>query len=95
MSKEQKPNVEEQLEDPEFIRLVAQEDLILDVTETLCWLMEKEEVPKQELATRLGKSEGFVSLLLLGGRQLTLRTVADVLHALGYAATFSVRHKGG
>jgi transcriptional regulator with XRE-family HTH domain len=76
--------LDEYLEDDEFRRLFAQEDLILEVTETLCELLEKEKISRTELADRLGKSKGFISQLLNGGRNLTLRTVADILHVLGY-----------
>ena len=51
--------LDEYLEDEEFRRLFAQEDLILEVTETLCELLEKEKVSRKELADRLGKSKGF------------------------------------
>lgn len=76
--------LEEYLKDEEFRRLFAQEDLIMEVTETLCELLENEKVSRKELADRLGKSKGFISQLLNGGRNLTLRTVADILHVLGY-----------
>jgi len=78
--------LDEYLKDDEFRRLFAQEDLILEVTEKLCELLEKEKISRKELADRLGKSKGFVSQLLNGGRNLTLRTVADILHVLGYRA---------
>jgi len=77
------------LEDPEFAKLLAQGDLIMEVTETLCELLEKEKVSRKELAERLGKSKGFISQLLNGGRNLTLRTVADILHVLGYKITLT------
>jgi transcriptional regulator with XRE-family HTH domain len=80
----EKTLLEEYLEDPEFAKLMAQEDLIMEVTETLCELLEKEKISRKELADRLGKSKGFISQLLNGGRNLTLRTVADILHVLGY-----------
>ncbi len=70
--------------DPEFRKLLAQEELILEVTEVLCELLEQEKISRKELADRLGKSKGFVSQLLNGGRNLTLRTVADIIHVLGY-----------
>ncbi|MFZ5450412.1 MAG: helix-turn-helix domain-containing protein [Thermodesulfobacteriota bacterium] len=85
----EKTLMEEYLEDPEFARLVAQGDLIMEVTETLCELLEKENISRKELADRLGKSKGFVSQLLNGGRNLTLRTVADILHVLGYKVTLT------
>jgi transcriptional regulator with XRE-family HTH domain len=77
------------MNDPEFRRLLAQEELILEVTEVLCGLLEDEKIPKKELADRLGKTKGFVSQLLNGGRNLTLRTVADILHVLGYKVTLT------
>jgi transcriptional regulator with XRE-family HTH domain len=80
----EKTLLEEYLEDPEFAKLMAQGDLIMEVTETICGLLEKEKVSRKELADRLGKTKGFVSQLLNGGRNLTLRTVADILHVLGY-----------
>ncbi len=76
--------MEKYTQDPQFARLLAQEELILEVTEALCGLLEKEGVSRAQLARRLGKSKGFVSQLLGGGRNLTLRTLADVLGALGY-----------
>jgi transcriptional regulator with XRE-family HTH domain len=72
------------MKDPEFRKLLAQEELILEVTETICDILEKEKISRKGLADRLGKSKGFISQLLNGGRNLTLRTVADILHVLGY-----------
>lgn len=80
----EKTLLDKYLEDPEFARLMAQGDLIMEVTETLCELLEKEKISRKELADRLGKTKGFVSQLLNGGRNLTLRTVADILHVLRY-----------
>jgi len=90
MKKEpEKTLLEEYLEDPEFAKLMARGELIMEVTETLCELLEKEKVSRKELADRLGKSKGFISQLLNGGRNLTLRTVADILHVLGYKLALS------
>jgi transcriptional regulator with XRE-family HTH domain len=77
-------SVIDDMNDPEFRKLLAQEELILEVTETICELLEDEKVSRKGLADRLGKTKGFVSQLLNGGRNLTLRTVADILHVLGY-----------
>jgi len=85
----EKTLLEKYLEDPEFARLMAQGDLIMEVTETICELLEKEKISRKELADRLGKTKGFVSQLLNGGRNLTLRTVADILHVLGYKVSLS------
>jgi len=82
------------LEDPEFAKLMARGDLIMEVTETLCELLENEKITRKELANRLGKSKGFVSQLLGGGRNLTLRTVADILYVLGYKVTLTPYKEG-
>ena len=50
----------------DFDRLVRQEELILDVTETLTQALEQAGVTKAELARRLGRSPGFVSQVLGG-----------------------------
>ncbi|MBM4273455.1 MAG: helix-turn-helix transcriptional regulator [Deltaproteobacteria bacterium] len=90
MKKEpEKTLMDEYLEDPEFAKLVAQGDLIMEVTETLCEILEEEKVSRKELADRLGKTKGFISQLLNGGRNLTLRTVADILHVLGYKVSLT------
>jgi len=81
------------MDDPEFRKLLAQEELILEVTEVLCGLLEQEKVSRKELADRLGKTKGFVSQLLNGGRNLTLRTVADILHVLGYKVSLNPKKK--
>jgi transcriptional regulator with XRE-family HTH domain len=63
-------------------RLLRQEELILEVTEALANALEREGISKKELADRLGKTKGFVSQVFSGGRNLTLRTVADFADAL-------------
>jgi transcriptional regulator with XRE-family HTH domain len=90
----EKTILDKYLEDPEFARLMAHGDLIMEVTETLCELLEKEKISRKELADRLGKSKGFISQLLNGGRNLTLRTVADILHVLGYRASLTAFKEG-
>ncbi len=64
-------------------RLLRQEQLILEVTEALSEVLANEGITKAELANRLNKTKGFVSQILAGGRNLTLRTIADVADALG------------
>ena len=63
-------------------RLYEQERAILEVTELICKLMERQNVSKSELARRLGKSKAYVTQLLDGRANMTLRTISDVLFAL-------------
>ena len=72
-------------------RLINQEMFILEATECLARLLEKEGVSKTELAKRLGKSRAFVTQVLAGGRNMTMRTFADILSVLGYQGKITVQ----
>ena len=82
--KEMPKNLTDRLErSPKEKRLLEQERLILEVTELICGIMEEERISRSELAKRLQKSKGHVSQLLDGSRNMTLRTLAEILSALG------------
>lgn len=68
----------------EFDRLLNQERVILDATELILELLERNGLNRADLAERLGKSRGFVSQLLNGSRNMTLRTLSDIFGALGH-----------
>jgi transcriptional regulator with XRE-family HTH domain len=70
-------------ESEEHQRLVAEESLILDVTEKIHEQMEALGVSRAQLAERMGKSKAYVSQLLSGSRNMTLRSLADISFALG------------
>lgn len=61
----------------------AQEGLILEVSERIHELLEREGISKAELAERLGISKARISQLFDGSRNLTLRSLADIGWALG------------
>jgi len=48
----------------------------------VCTAMELRGVNRTELATRLDSSKAHVTQVLRGNRNLTLKTLADVFHAL-------------
>ncbi len=56
------------------------------LTEALC----ETGVTKAELARRLGRTPGFVSQVFGGGRNLTLRTIADIATALSLRPSFEL-----
>jgi len=68
----------------EYQRLVEQETLIADAGEILCELLEAQGIERKELARRLGKTKGFVTQVLSGERNMTLRTLADLAFALDH-----------
>lgn len=63
---------------------VQKSAFIMDVTEKICKILVENNITRQELAGKLGKSKGFVSQILNGSRNMTLNTLADVCIALGY-----------
>ena len=69
-------------------RMLRQEELILEVTEAIALILETDGVSKAQLAKRMGKSPAFVSQVLSGRRNLTLRTIADICDALGSKGQF-------
>lgn len=70
------------LQDQESQKLYQQEKLILDVTEIIAGLMEKGNISRVELARRIDRHKTYVTRLLDGTANMTLRTVSDVLFAL-------------
>jgi len=70
------------LADPENMRIFQRERLIMEITQAIYAIMEDTDIGKSELARRLGKSAAFVSQVLDGDRNMTLRTVSDIFTAL-------------
>ncbi len=57
--------------------------LQLEVTELLCELMAQDNVSRAELARRVGVKPPYVTRILRGQTNLTLKTVSDFFYALG------------
>jgi transcriptional regulator with XRE-family HTH domain len=70
------------LRDQEFQKLCQQEKLILDVTEAIAKLMEQQGVSRSDLAKKIDRHKTYVTRLLDGSANMTLRTISDVLCAL-------------
>ena len=71
-------------------RLFEQERAILEMTELILERMQEAGVSRSQLAERLGKSKSFISQILDGSANMTLRTVSDLFSALGRRIRFSV-----
>ena len=78
-----KTQFEQLMENPEFRRLYAIEGFVTEATEFIARLMEQQGVSKAELARRLGRSRAYVTRLLNGSANMTIRTLAEVAYALG------------
>ena len=68
---------------PERMRNFQRERLSQEVTELISRLMDEQGVSRAELASRLGKSRAYVTKLLSGDGNMTLRTISDIFTALG------------
>lgn len=66
-------------DDPVFMR----EGVILGITEQIVALMEQQGLKRVELAARLNKTPGFVTKLLSGRNNFTLKTLVEIGRALG------------
>src|SRR6266480_1905685 len=78
---------------PERTRIYAQESLIVDVAEEIWAALAEAKMTKADLAARLGKSKAFVTQVLNGSRNMTLRTLADISSALGRKACIQLRDR--
>jgi transcriptional regulator with XRE-family HTH domain len=83
MSSHEKTLSDELTSTAEGMKVWQQERVIFEVTERLCELMEDAGVSRSELSSRLGKSRAFVTKVLRGDANLTLKTVSDLYLALG------------
>lgn len=80
-----KPTLVEQfVESPENMRLFQQERTILEITELLEDALSAKGISRAEFAAMLGKSKGWVTQLLDGEGNKTLRTIADAFAVLGF-----------
>lgn len=79
----------------ENAKLMAQELLITEVTEEIWKAMEEAGINKTELANRIGATKGYVSQVLSGSRNMTLRTLSDICFALDKKATIYIEIKTG
>jgi len=68
--------------DSEEMKFYLQEKLILETTELIAAIMEEKGINKSELAKKLGRSKGYITQLLDGRANMTLRTISDVMWAL-------------
>lgn len=74
---------DELMQDPEFRKMYAVEGLLGDAAQLVADLLEHKKMKKADLARLLNKTPAFVSQLLNGRANMTVRTLAEVIYALG------------
>jgi transcriptional regulator with XRE-family HTH domain len=83
-------NLSEWLSTDERRMEFAEEELIVEAAEEIWSAMEKAKVTKSEIAERLSKSKAYVSQLLNGSRNMTLRSLADIAYCIGFRVQVSL-----
>lgn len=76
-------------------RVYARENIIMNVTEDILVAMEDKNISKVRLAQLLNKSKSFVTQMLGGSRNMTLRSLSDIAFALDaeISITFTSKKK--
>ena len=82
--------IEKYKDDAEF-RL---EGLILDFTERIVATMEEKKISRVELARKLGVSKAFVSKMLNGNPNLTIKSMMSIADALGCELNLDIYPRG-
>jgi transcriptional regulator with XRE-family HTH domain len=82
------------IEDPESRRLLAIEALVAGAAEVVARLMSEQNLNKADLAKRLNKSRAWVTQLLSGKANMTVRTLAAVSYVLGAEVKLQTRPLG-
>ena len=80
--------------DSEEMRLYQQEWLILQFTELVTDIMKEKGIRKKDLAEKLGRTKGYITQLLDGRANMTLRTVSDIMWSLGRSLSIDARALG-
>ena len=74
--------IQKLMSDEEGRKLYFREDLIFEITESICKVMEERRISKAELSRIAGVSKSNITQLLSGDQNMRLTTVADLLYAL-------------
>lgn len=70
------------IDDPERRQILEQERVLVDATELVCTAMDFRRMNRTQLAEKMGRSKAYVTQILRGNQNLTLRTLTDVFYAM-------------
>jgi plasmid maintenance system antidote protein VapI len=76
-----------------FERRLNMEDLVIEITEAFHEILNMQEIDIDRLAEMMGGDKDFIENMLNGGRNLTVRMVADIAWHLGYEVKFDLKKK--
>jgi len=76
-----------------FERRLNMEDLVIEITEAFHEILNMQQIDIDRLAEMMGGDKDFIENMLNGGRNLTVRMVADIAWHLGYEVKFDLKKK--
>lgn len=79
--------------DSEYDAVYAQEAAMVDASELIARALEASGMSQADLARELGVSRSEITARLKGERNITVRTLAETLHALGHRLALSLEHQ--
>lgn len=74
--------------------LTREEAFLLETTEEILLVMERDRISQTEVARRLGITPRAISQALQGGHNFTLRSLWRLVEALGYEVVITLQPKG-
>ena len=86
---------EQYMENPEHQRIFEQERVLVDAAELVSTAMEFRGVNRSELAKRLKCSKAYITQVLRGSQNLTLKTLADMFYGLNCRLVISAVTEAG
>src|SRR5690554_4716121 len=81
-------------DDQERKKLVAQEKVLFTAAETIYQAMQERQVGKSELADLVNKKPAFITRVLKGDHNITLKTLAELATTLDRQVVFEFKETG-
>ncbi len=81
-------------DDQERKKLVAQEKVLFTAAETIYQAMQERQVGKSELADLVNKKPAFITRVLKGDHNITLKTLAELATALDRQVVLEFKETG-
>lgn len=76
-------------------KILAREELIFQITDAICAIMEKKGVTKYEIAQKLGLSKRRIDSVLNCNRYTTVSDISDIAYVLGFEVWVTFKERKG
>lgn len=83
------------IDEPRYAAIYAEEAAMVDASELIAEALERSGMSQADLARALGVSRSEITARLQGERNITVRTLAQTLHALGSSLSLGASSRDG